>query len=134
MGRFELGSSLVLVFTAPKDFQFVVQPGQKLNYGQPLGVITDGDKWMENVARWTNIGIKLNGETNWKATMSLPGVAMADKIEMFGSEIQPGKCARWKWCWLWTVLKDRLLLWRYSYPHNVKITKEIDADCWLVKF
>lgn len=48
MGRFEFGSTIVLVFTAPKTFQFSVQPGQKLNYGEQIGNVWDG--WEENVA------------------------------------------------------------------------------------
>ena len=43
MGRFELGSSLVLVFTAPKDFQFEIECGQKLKYGEPIGRTIGGD-------------------------------------------------------------------------------------------
>lgn len=36
LGNFNLGSSIVLVFQAPKDFQFQVQPGDKVHFGQPL--------------------------------------------------------------------------------------------------
>ena len=39
VGGFNLGSSIVLIFEAPKNFQFNVTPGQRVLYGQPLGTI-----------------------------------------------------------------------------------------------
>jgi len=41
VGNFLLGSSVVLVFSAPKTFQFVVEPGQKVEYGEALGFVVD---------------------------------------------------------------------------------------------
>ncbi|KIP08573.1 hypothetical protein PHLGIDRAFT_29529 [Phlebiopsis gigantea 11061_1 CR5-6] len=37
MGGFCLGSTVVLVFEAPTDFQFTVRDGQKIKVGEPLG-------------------------------------------------------------------------------------------------
>ena len=37
LGTFQMGSSIVLVFEAPKEFEFCVNPGDSVRYGQPLG-------------------------------------------------------------------------------------------------
>ncbi|KAJ1668790.1 phosphatidylserine decarboxylase 1 [Coemansia sp. RSA 1813] len=41
VGGFRLGSTVVLVFSAPKSFQFNVQPDQKVKMGEALGHITE---------------------------------------------------------------------------------------------
>eukprot|EP00052_Salpingoeca_macrocollata_P004807 m.43671 g.43671 ORF g.43671 m.43671 type:complete len:359 (+) comp14464_c0_seq1:187-1263(+) len=44
IGEFKLGSTIVLVFEAPEDFQFDVQPGQRVLMGQTVGSIASSVK------------------------------------------------------------------------------------------
>jgi len=37
LGRFNMGSTVVLIFEAPKEFEFVVKPGDKVKLGETLG-------------------------------------------------------------------------------------------------
>lgn len=37
LGEFNLGSTIVLLFEAPKDFSFNLQPGQRIRVGEGLG-------------------------------------------------------------------------------------------------
>ncbi|GJJ72967.1 phosphatidylserine decarboxylase [Entomortierella parvispora] len=39
MGGFKLGSTVVLVFEAPENFKFLIEPGQRVKMGEPLGQI-----------------------------------------------------------------------------------------------
>ena len=40
IGHFNLGSSVVLIFEAPENFEFQVTAGQTVKYGQPLGGVS----------------------------------------------------------------------------------------------
>ncbi|XP_071328246.1 phosphatidylserine decarboxylase proenzyme, mitochondrial isoform X1 [Trachinotus anak] len=39
VGEFNLGSTIVLLFEAPKDFSFNLQPGQQIRVGEGLGIL-----------------------------------------------------------------------------------------------
>ncbi|KRZ16419.1 Succinate dehydrogenase [ubiquinone] flavoprotein subunit, mitochondrial [Trichinella zimbabwensis] len=49
MGDFRLGSSVVLIFEAPADFQFSVSSGQRIKYGQMLGDINSQAYNLESI-------------------------------------------------------------------------------------
>lgn len=44
MGGFCLGSTVVLVFEAPHNFDFFVSAGQKVKVGQKLGDVTSSER------------------------------------------------------------------------------------------
>lgn len=51
VGGFQLGSSVVLVFEAPVSFQFTVSPGDRVQYGQPLGDTLERHAEKHNIAQ-----------------------------------------------------------------------------------
>lgn len=53
VGGFKMGSSIVLVFDAPKGFEFTAEVGQEIRLGQSLGQVVkpkeELDAWMEEI-------------------------------------------------------------------------------------
>lgn len=44
LGEFRMGSTIVLIFEAPPNFQFSLSSGQKLRMGQGIGCIGNSQK------------------------------------------------------------------------------------------
>ena len=44
MGGFCLGSTIVLVFEAPKTFEFSMHAGQKVRVGQKIGTVREKEE------------------------------------------------------------------------------------------
>ncbi len=41
IGLFKMGSSIVLIFEAPKHFKFVIKRNEKIKIGEPIGKLDD---------------------------------------------------------------------------------------------
>lgn len=52
LGEFNLGSTIVLLFEAPKDFSFNLQPGQRIRVGEGLGSLWLDRQAVVGVAWW----------------------------------------------------------------------------------
>lgn len=48
LGQFNMGSTIVLIFEAPRDFQFNLQPGQVVRMGQRLGCVASKSEERED--------------------------------------------------------------------------------------
>lgn len=44
VGQFNMGSTIVMIFEAPKNFKFNLKAGQKIRLGEPIGNLFEAHK------------------------------------------------------------------------------------------
>lgn len=63
-GEFRLGSTIVLLFEAPRDFQFCLQVGQSIKVGQALSVCPEHE--IDNEKRTKQRHLIIDVAYNWR--------------------------------------------------------------------